>query len=48
MKLSDRQDIADRVLHFYLNIADRNKYLTVKHFGEVGEKRRTLYNTEEI
>ena len=43
-KLSDRQVIADRVVHFYLNIADRNKYRTVKHFEEEGEKRRTIYN----
>ena len=32
------QYIADRVLHFYLNITDRKQYQTEKHFEKVGEK----------
>jgi hypothetical protein len=43
MKVSERQAIADRVVHFYAEISGCNKYRTVKHFEEEGLKRRTLY-----
>ena len=38
-----RQVIADRVVHFYANIANSIKGITMKHFVEEGVMRNTIY-----
>lgn len=43
MKVSERQVIAKRVLHFYSEICNKSKVETVKHFLKEGLKRRTIY-----
>ena len=40
---SERQLIAHRVVHFYVNFANFNKLMTVRHFTAEGENRRTIY-----
>ena len=45
MRLSERQVIANHVVHFYINIANRNMVRTVRHFVSEGENGRIKYNT---
>jgi hypothetical protein len=43
MNRIERQAFAKRVVHFYVNISNFNKDLTVKHFLSEGYRRSTLY-----
>ena len=44
MRVLERQLIANRVVHFYSEIANYNKVETVNHFIKEGLKRRTIYD----
>lgn len=44
MKFSEREVIAKRVVHYYVNSANYSKPKTVRHFTDEGEKRRTVYS----
>jgi len=43
MKVFEREVIAKRVVHFYLQYSDLNKIKTVKDFVQEGEKRDAMY-----
>ena len=43
-RVLERQLIANRVAHFYSEIANYNKVETVNHFIKEGLKRRTIYD----
>jgi hypothetical protein len=43
MNVIESQVIADRVVHFYANIANYKKAITVKHFVSEGIKQRRIY-----
>jgi transposase len=43
MKVEERQQLAKRVVHFYTEIANRNKFETVSHFVREGFKKRGIY-----
>ncbi len=43
MRRSERQALTKIVVHFYGNIANFNKVLTVKHFLRESDRRSTLY-----
>ena len=43
MKVTERQLIAKRVVHFDLHYSGLNKVETIKHFVQEGEKRNTIY-----
>ncbi len=44
MTRSEREYLQKRVVQYYLNIADKNKSVTVYHFAQEKIPRRTIYN----
>ena len=40
----DRIALNERIVFFYLNKTNKNKYLTFKHFKEEGVPKTTIYN----